>query len=112
MRFPPSGIHCPQCKFLIMPSPESGVVANRREKRMATYEKFGKRCADCHGYKDPATAFHRCAANGDGLQNSCKACIGLQYSLRKLDNARSVWLTTRDSLRTQNDAANLAAGRP
>ena len=112
MRFPPSGIICPSCKSLIPPPPESGVVSNRRQQKTATYAKWGKKCADCHAYKDPASNYNKCADAGDGLQNSCKACIKLQYNLSKLDNARTVWVTTRASLRAQNDAANQAAGRP
>ena len=112
MRFPPSGIHCPTCKTLILPTPESGVVSTRREKKRADYVKFGKRCSDCHAYHDPAMAYNKCAASGDGLQASCKACIGLRYNLGKLDNGRAIWKATRDQLRATNDAANQAAGRP
>lgn len=111
MHFPPSGIHCPQCRFLIH-APESGIVANRREARLADYAKYGKKCGDCHAYKNPATDYNKAADNGDGLQYSCKACIALRYNLGKMDNGRAIWITTRASLRTQNDAANLAAGRP
>ena len=111
MRFPPSGIHCPQCNFLILPSFESGIVVTRRQKRMATYEQFGKKCSDCHDYKDPASAYNKCTANADGLQASCKSCIALRYNLGKLDNGRAIWKATRDQLRAQNDAANKAAGR-
>lgn len=112
MRFPPSGIHCPTCKTLILPTPESGVISTRRQQKTATYARWGKKCGDCHAYHDVSTGYNACSANSDGLQYSCKGCIALRYNLGKLDNGRLLWKTTRDQLRAQNDAANQAAGRP
>jgi len=111
MRFPPSGIHCPQCGFLILPTPLSGTAAEKRRLKQEQYSKIGKKCHDCHGYK-PVADYYRNAASTDELQAVCKSCIALQHSLRKLDNARQLWRTTRDQLRAQNDAANKAAGLP